>query len=391
MHLILFFTAESLFVLFGKNSTWIKNNGSLFDVTMGSFDGAELCKLVGLFLLSGLASIIGKSNVGLYRDDSLAILENTPGPDTECIKKKIIKFFKQNGLKITIDANVVQANFLDVTFNLQSDKYWPYQKRNDHPLYIHLRSNHPPSIKKQLPSMLAERLSQLSCNQHMFNKATVVYQEAMQKSRYHNELKYQHSSSPTIPAKTIKRKQKILWFNPPFSEHVKTNIGRTFFNLLKKHFPSRHHLYKICNKNTVKISYSCMLNMAAILSKHNKTILASKNTNEHLLCNCRHKVECSLNGDCHKKAIVYKASISTDSNNPPKSYYECCKTEFKSRFYNHHRLSKTSKKDIPPSYQKPYGKPWTMGENLMLYGAFWPDLVPTNPVPPGVISAFMKS
>ena len=215
---------------------------------MGSFDGAELCELVGLFLLSGLASIIGKSNVGLYRDDGLAILENTPGPDTERIKKKIIKFFQQNGLKITIDANVIQANFLDVTFNLQSDKYWPYRKPNDHPLYIHSRSNHPPSIKKQLPSMLAERLSQLSCNQHMFNKATVDYQEAMRKSGYHNKLKYQHSSSPTIPAKTKKRKRKILWFNPPFSEHVKTNIGRTFLNLLEKHFPSRHRLHKICNK-----------------------------------------------------------------------------------------------------------------------------------------------
>ena len=88
MHLILFFTSESLFSL-EKNSTWIKNNGSLFDVTMGSFDEAELCELVGLFLLSGLASIIGKSYVGLYRDDGLAILENTPGPDTERIKKKL--------------------------------------------------------------------------------------------------------------------------------------------------------------------------------------------------------------------------------------------------------------------------------------------------------------
>ena len=122
---------------------------------MGSFDGAELCKLVGLFLLSGLASI-GKSNVGLYSDDGLAILENTPGPDTERIKKKIIKFFQQDVLKITIDANVVQAKFLDVRFNLQSHKYWPYQKPNDHPLYIHSRSNHPPPSKSNLPSMLAE-------------------------------------------------------------------------------------------------------------------------------------------------------------------------------------------------------------------------------------------
>ena len=136
----------------------------------------------------------------------------------------------------------------------------------------------PPSIKKQLPSMLAEQLSQLSCNQHMFNNATVVYQEAMQKSGYHNELKYQHSNSPTIPAKMKKRKQNILWFLVQPREHVKTNIGRNFLNLLKKHFPSRHHLCKIGYNNTVKISYSCMPNMVAILSRHNKTILASKNT-----------------------------------------------------------------------------------------------------------------
>ena len=94
--------------------------------------------------------------------------------------------------------------------------------------------------------MLADRLSQLSCNQYMFNNATVVYQEAMQKSGYHNELKYQHSSSPTIPAKTKKRKRKILWFNNPFSEHVKTNIERTFLNLLKKHFPPQNLQQKHC-------------------------------------------------------------------------------------------------------------------------------------------------
>ena len=84
--------------------------------------------------------------------------------------------------------------------------------------------------------------------------------------------------------------------------------------------------------------------MAAILSRHNKPILASKNTNEHLPCNCRRKAECPLNGDCRKKAIVYKASISTDSNDPPKSYYGCCETEFKSRFYNHRQTFQNKQK-----------------------------------------------
>ena len=35
-------------LLFNNNSTWIKKNGSLFDVTMGSYDGAEVCELVGI-------------------------------------------------------------------------------------------------------------------------------------------------------------------------------------------------------------------------------------------------------------------------------------------------------------------------------------------------------
>ena len=131
-----------------------------------------------------------------------------------------------------------------------------------------------PSIKKQLPSMLAERLSQLSCNQHMFNNATVVYQEAMQKTGYHNKLKYQHLSSPTIPAKTKKRKRKILWFNPLLVNMLKLILKGLFLIYLKTTFPPA--IASNCSTNTVKISYSCMPNTAMILSRHNKTVLASK-------------------------------------------------------------------------------------------------------------------
>ena len=38
-----------------------------FDVTMGSFDGAELCELVGLYILHILGEKYGKHRVGLYR------------------------------------------------------------------------------------------------------------------------------------------------------------------------------------------------------------------------------------------------------------------------------------------------------------------------------------
>ena len=43
-------------LLFGNGKLWTKKDGSnsLFDVTMGSFDGAEICELVGLNLFKSL-------------------------------------------------------------------------------------------------------------------------------------------------------------------------------------------------------------------------------------------------------------------------------------------------------------------------------------------------
>ena len=51
-------------LLFSKDKPWVKKDNSLFDVTMGSFGGAEICEIVGLYLLSKLAVLLGKENVG---------------------------------------------------------------------------------------------------------------------------------------------------------------------------------------------------------------------------------------------------------------------------------------------------------------------------------------
>ena len=55
---------------------------------MRSHDGAEICELVGLYLLNRLRAVIDKSSVGLHRDDELAALMNSPKLDT--IRKYII-------------------------------------------------------------------------------------------------------------------------------------------------------------------------------------------------------------------------------------------------------------------------------------------------------------
>ena len=72
-------------------------------------------------------------------------------------KKKIIEFLQQNGIKINIDANVVQANSLDVAFDLQSDKYRTYRKFNDHPQYIYLFKIISPSLYQKVVFINAGR------------------------------------------------------------------------------------------------------------------------------------------------------------------------------------------------------------------------------------------
>ncbi|XP_044175381.1 uncharacterized protein LOC122958534 [Acropora millepora] len=77
-------------LLFSSDSTWEKKSSNdLFDVTMGSFDGAETCELVGCYLLSLLTDKYGQ-NIGLYRDDGLAAFNKTP-KEIEKIKKELCK------------------------------------------------------------------------------------------------------------------------------------------------------------------------------------------------------------------------------------------------------------------------------------------------------------
>ena len=93
---IIFACKES--VLFNENSPWVKREGEEFDVTMGSFDGAETTDLVGLFLLHQLQHL--PVDLGLYRDDGLAVSALT-NRLTEKLWQQIKKVYEDNGLKVT--------------------------------------------------------------------------------------------------------------------------------------------------------------------------------------------------------------------------------------------------------------------------------------------------
>ena len=117
---------------------------------MGSFDGTEICELVGLFILNSLEERFG-NNVGLYRDDGLAVVNTRSGRLCDKERKELISTFNDLGLKITILTNQQRSNFLDLTFDLTNGTYKPYRKPRDQPIYINRSSNHPPCIIHELP------------------------------------------------------------------------------------------------------------------------------------------------------------------------------------------------------------------------------------------------
>ena len=158
-----------------------------------------------------------------------------------------------------------------------------------------------------------------------------MYQKALTDSGFTDQLAYIKPSSSTTSRK--KNKRKIIWFNPPFSKSVVTNIGWKFLALVMKHFTPRSALYSMCNKNTIKLSYSCTKNMRTILQTHNKKVLCNTHAPTEAPCNCRVKDQCPVQGACQKPVVYkYKATIKVDGKEKP---YIGSTNNFKARYSGH--------------------------------------------------------
>ena len=129
-------------------------------------------------------------NFGLYRDNGLGFYNSLPGPTTCRLQKDIVKLFLSLNLRLTFDFNLTHINFLDVTMNIKTAKYWPYRKLNDNPIYIHRKSNHPnPTKKKELPKMVNKRLSSISRNE-------TEYEDALLDSEFNCKLGFETHNPP---------------------------------------------------------------------------------------------------------------------------------------------------------------------------------------------------
>ena len=124
--------------------------------------------------------------------------------------------------------------------------------------------------------MIEGRLRSLAKNSEVFNAAVPDYNFAIQKSGYKHKLTY---DQPQTKKKTRNRRRRCIFFNPPYCQSTKTNVGRSFLSLVDKHFSPDHHFHRAFNRSTIKISYSCMPNAKTIIQSHNKRLLDKININ----------------------------------------------------------------------------------------------------------------
>ena len=81
-----------------KGNMWTKKEiKKQFDVSMGAFDGAEVCELIGLYIISIINESINFESIGLYRDDGLAVSKSETGSESERMRKRLIKTLQDNG------------------------------------------------------------------------------------------------------------------------------------------------------------------------------------------------------------------------------------------------------------------------------------------------------
>ena len=172
------------------------------------------------------------------------------------------------------------------------------------------------------------------------SKNTRVSQTIDRKGRWPDEIGDRYGSFDYIYIAFCPWESVCQVMQGTFSQHnVATNVAKTFLALIDKHFPKDKRLRKIFNRNTIKVSYSCLPNVKQTISNNNHLLLQlhsmKESTQDSKLCNCRQKNSCPLDGKCLTKRVVYKPTVTETTPNNQETYIWPTENEFKTRFNLH--------------------------------------------------------
>ena len=122
-----------------------------------------------------IAHLFEDSSVGLYRDDGWSVLRDLSRPKTERLRKHFVKIFKDYGFSITSKTNLKIVDYLDVTFDFQSNSYKPYRKPEKFTI-IHTQTLKPSTNNpNELPKSIAKRIPDFSSSENIFHDAIFLY------------------------------------------------------------------------------------------------------------------------------------------------------------------------------------------------------------------------
>ena len=111
-------------------------------------------------------------------------------------------------------------------------------------------------------------------------------------------------------------------------------MGRDFLRLLDTTFPPTNPLHKLFTRQTVKISYKCMPNMAHAVSRHNSKILIYEQPLQVQPPRCK-CLDCPMQGKCQTNCIVYGATIKETASGQTETYTGMTCRKFKERWREH--------------------------------------------------------
>ena len=256
----------------------------------------------------------------------------------EAKKKQVAVILKSTGLNITISSNLKVVDFLDLTLDLSTGTYKTYNKPNNTPLYVHVESNHPPNVTKNIPLAVNKRISSNSSTPELFESTKAPFQKALQDSGYKHNLNFEQTNSISSTSNKRTRTRKILYFNPPFSTGVKSKTCQQVLKLIDTCFPPSNPLHKIFNRHTVKVSYRTTPNIKQVISAHNRKTLNKQTPKQKKTCTCRAE-PCPVGGKCKEECTIHQATVThTDPDSGTEQnhkYIGLAATTFYQRHQNH--------------------------------------------------------
>ena len=126
-----------------------------------------MCELVGLFSIKKVTKIFAWRENDLYRENGKVILNSTPCPIIEQKKKTLVHLLEDDKIKVTVDSNLVQTDSEQMLHSISHLENFGLSEIQRQTTLISAMSNYPPFIKKQIPAILSQRLTDLFFKQRV--------------------------------------------------------------------------------------------------------------------------------------------------------------------------------------------------------------------------------